>query len=66
MIFIGERINAGFQDIKEAIQNKDPKAIKKWAAIQTDANATYLDVNLGTHLDRQQQAEHAAGSHEGV
>jgi 5-methyltetrahydrofolate corrinoid/iron sulfur protein methyltransferase len=48
MILIGERINAGFKDIKEAIQQKDPEPIKKWARIQTDAKATYLDVNLGT------------------
>jgi len=48
MILIGERINAGFKDIKEAIQKKDPDPIKKWARIQTDAKATYLDVNLGT------------------
>ncbi len=48
MIFIGERVNAGFKDIKEAIQKKDQEPIKKWARIQADANATYIDVNLGT------------------
>lgn len=48
MILIGERINAGFKDIKEAIQNKDKEVIKKWARIQTDCNASYIDVNLGT------------------
>ena len=48
MIFIGERINAGFKDVKEAIINKDADVIKEWAKKQTDANATYLDVNLGT------------------
>ncbi len=48
MILIGERINAGFKDIKEAIENKNGDAIKEWAKKQTDANATYLDVNLGT------------------
>jgi 5-methyltetrahydrofolate corrinoid/iron sulfur protein methyltransferase len=48
MILIGERVNAGFKDIKEAIQNKDPKPIQKWAQTQADRNATYIDVNLGT------------------
>ncbi len=47
MIFIGERINTGFKDIKEAVMDKNPKAIHKWAHKQTDAGATFLDVNLG-------------------
>jgi 5-methyltetrahydrofolate corrinoid/iron sulfur protein methyltransferase len=48
MIFIGERINAGFKDIKAAIENKDPDPIREWARKQTDKGATYLDVNMGT------------------
>jgi 5-methyltetrahydrofolate corrinoid/iron sulfur protein methyltransferase len=48
MILIGERINAGFKDIKAAIVNKDGDIIKEWARKQTDANASYIDVNLGT------------------
>ncbi len=48
MILIGERVNAGFKDIKAAIEGKDPKPIKKWARIQADAGASYIDVNLGT------------------
>jgi 5-methyltetrahydrofolate corrinoid/iron sulfur protein methyltransferase len=48
MIFIGERINAGFKDIKRAITEKDPDPIKKRAIRQTKAGATYLDVNMGT------------------
>jgi 5-methyltetrahydrofolate corrinoid/iron sulfur protein methyltransferase len=48
MIFIGERINAGFKDIKAAIVNKDGDVIKKWARKQADAKADYLDVNMGT------------------
>ena len=47
MIFIGERINTGFKDIKQAVMEKDPKAIHAWAKKQTDAGATFLDVNLG-------------------
>ncbi len=48
MILIGERVNAGFKDVKNAIVNKDGDVIKKWARIQADAKATYIDVNLGT------------------
>jgi 5-methyltetrahydrofolate corrinoid/iron sulfur protein methyltransferase len=47
MILIGERINGGFKDIKEAIANRDPKVIRSWAKIQADAGATYIDVNMG-------------------
>lgn len=47
MILIGERINAGFKDIKAAIENKDGSVLKEWARKQTDAKATYLDVNIG-------------------
>lgn len=48
MIFIGERINGGFKDIKRAITEKDGDIIKQWARRQADAKATYLDVNMGT------------------
>ena len=48
MILIGERINAGFKDVKAAIQNKDGDVIKEWAVKQTKAKATYLDVAIGT------------------
>ena len=47
MIFIGERINTGFKDIKQAVTDKDPAPLQEWAKKQTDAGATYLDVNLG-------------------
>ncbi len=47
MIFIGERINTGFKDIKAAVEEKNPAAIHDWAKRQTEAGATYLDVNLG-------------------
>jgi 5-methyltetrahydrofolate corrinoid/iron sulfur protein methyltransferase len=48
MIFIGERINAGFKDIKRSIQEKDGDIIKEWARKQAKAGANYIDVNLGT------------------
>jgi 5-methyltetrahydrofolate corrinoid/iron sulfur protein methyltransferase len=47
MIFIGERINTGFKDIKAAVEAKDPKPLQEWAKKQTEAGADYLDVNLG-------------------
>jgi 5-methyltetrahydrofolate corrinoid/iron sulfur protein methyltransferase len=47
MIFIGERINTGFKEIKAAVLAHDASAIKEWAVKQTKAKATYLDVNLG-------------------
>jgi 5-methyltetrahydrofolate corrinoid/iron sulfur protein methyltransferase len=48
MIFIGERINAGFKDVKAAVINHDADVIKEWAVKQTKAGATYLDVAIGT------------------
>jgi len=47
MILIGERINAGFMDIANAIRTKDPTAVEKWAVAQAESGATYLDVNIG-------------------
>jgi 5-methyltetrahydrofolate corrinoid/iron sulfur protein methyltransferase len=47
MILIGERINTGFKDIKQAVMDKDPAPLQEWARKQTAAGATFLDVNLG-------------------
>ena len=47
MIFIGERINTGFKDVKQAVLDKDPGPLQTWAKRQAEAGATYLDVNLG-------------------
>ncbi len=47
MIFVGERINTGFKDIKQAVLERDPKPLREWAIRQTEAGADYLDVNLG-------------------
>lgn len=47
MIFIGERINTGFKEIKNAVINRDGDPIKKAALQQEKGGATYLDVNLG-------------------
>jgi 5-methyltetrahydrofolate corrinoid/iron sulfur protein methyltransferase len=48
MILIGERINGMFTDVKEAIASKNKQPIQDLAKRQTQAGATYLDVNVGT------------------
>ncbi len=48
MIIIAERINGMFKDVKQAIEDKNKKVIQDLAKKQTDAGATYLDVNVGT------------------
>jgi len=48
MILIGERINGMFTDVKRAIAEKDKRVIQELAKKQTEAGATYMDVNVGT------------------
>ncbi|MHC4193719.1 MAG: dihydropteroate synthase [Planctomycetota bacterium] len=48
MILIGERINGMFSDVKQAIADKNKQVIQDLARKQTEAGATYLDVNVGT------------------
>jgi 5-methyltetrahydrofolate corrinoid/iron sulfur protein methyltransferase len=48
MILIAERINGMFSDVKQAIGEKDKKVIQELAKKQTEAGASYLDVNVGT------------------
>ena len=48
MILIGERINGMFSDVKQAIADKNKQVIQDLAKQQTEAGATYLDVNVGT------------------
>jgi 5-methyltetrahydrofolate corrinoid/iron sulfur protein methyltransferase len=48
MILIAERINGMFSDVKQAIQDKNKQVIQDLAKKQTEAGATYLDVNVGT------------------
>ena len=48
MIIIAERINGMFTNVKQAIADKDKKVIQDLARKQTEAGATYLDVNVGT------------------
>jgi 5-methyltetrahydrofolate corrinoid/iron sulfur protein methyltransferase len=48
MIAIGERINGQFDDVKAAIAAKDPGPVETLARRQTEAGASYLDINVGT------------------
>jgi 5-methyltetrahydrofolate corrinoid/iron sulfur protein methyltransferase len=54
---IGERINGLFKDIREAVANRDPKAIEEWAVKQTKAGAAWLDINTGPIATQEEQAE---------
>jgi len=56
MIIIAERINGMFTDVKQAIADKDKKIIQDLAKKQTEAGATYLDVNIGTAAADQEGA----------
>ncbi len=56
MIFIGERINGMFKDVKQAIADRDPKPIHELALGQTKEGAQYLDVNVGTAAADQEDA----------
>jgi 5-methyltetrahydrofolate corrinoid/iron sulfur protein methyltransferase len=47
VILIGERINGMFRDVGKAVRTKDAGTIKRLAIVQTEAGATYLDVNVG-------------------
>ncbi|MHC4482788.1 MAG: dihydropteroate synthase [Planctomycetota bacterium] len=54
MILIAERINGMFKDVKLAIEEKNKQIIQDLAKRQTEAGATYLDVNVGTAAADQQ------------
>ena len=47
MYVIGERINGMFEDVKEAIRQKDQQVIQDLAKRQLEAGAYALDVNVG-------------------
>ncbi len=56
MILIAERINGMFKDVKQAIAEKNKQIIQDLAQKQTEAGASYLDVNVGTAAADQQAA----------
>ena len=56
MITIAERINGMFLDVKKAIKEKNGSIIHELAKKQTEAGATYLDINVGTAAADQHDA----------
>ena len=56
MIAVGERINGMFLDVRKAVQAKDPKPVIDLAQEQTEAGASYLDINVGTAAEDQKAA----------
>ena len=48
MIAVAERINGMFSDVKKAIVNRDPRPIQELARRQSEAGASFLDLNVGT------------------
>ncbi len=53
MKIIGEKINGTLKQTKKAIEEKDSNLIQELAQRQVDAGAFWLDVNAGTHPDRE-------------
>lgn len=53
MIIIGEKINGTLAPVKKAIQERNAAHIEEMAIKQSEAGATYLDVNAGTAPDRE-------------
>ncbi len=48
MITVAERINGMFSDVKQAIINREPRSVHNLAKKQSEAGASFLDLNVGT------------------
>lgn len=53
MIIIGEKINGTRKGVAQAIESRDAAYIEALARRQAEAGADYLDINAGTHPDRE-------------
>ena len=53
MKIIGEKINGTRKRVAQAIADRDAAFIQELARKQSEAGATWLDVNAGTHPDRE-------------
>jgi cobalamin-dependent methionine synthase I len=53
MIIIGEKINSSIPTSRAAIQAKDAQAIICLAKAQSDAGASFIDINAGMFLERE-------------
>lgn len=51
MIIVGELINASRKSIRDAIEMRDERHIRKIARQQYEAGANYIDVNAGVFVD---------------
>lgn len=52
---IGERINTTLKKVKEAVTHRDADYIKSDVKKQTEAGATYIDVNAGARIGREEE-----------
>ena len=67
MIIIGEKINSSLKAIRPAIENYDAAAIEALAKSQSEAGATYIDVNAGTFInDEPERLEWLVNTVQGV
>lgn len=58
MITVGEKINATRKSIKRAIAERDTEAIQRQIVAQSEAGASYIDLNAGSGTgDREREAE---------
>ncbi len=55
LTIVGELINSSRKVVKEAVQNRDEKVIRELAKVQTDAGATFLDVNCGNMIHDEEE-----------
>ena len=55
MIVIGEKINGTRPSVAKAIMARDEKFIGDLAKRQVDAGANFLDINAGTHPDKESE-----------
>ena len=53
MKIIGEKINGTRKRVAQAIAERDADFIKDLAQKQAEAGSTWLDVNAGTHPDKE-------------
>lgn len=57
MLIIGERINGMFNDIKLAIQERNPVPVQEWARRQEEGGARALDLNVGPAVPKDKRPE---------
>lgn len=67
MIIIGEKINSSLKAIRPSIESYDKSAIEALAIAQSEAGATFIDVNAGTFInDEPERLEWLVNTVQGV